>query len=43
MSGPAGVAIKLNENILDGYKKTVLTDEKGLATFEEVPASNYWT
>ena len=42
-TGPAGVAIELMENILGGYKRTVLTDEKGLATFEEVPASNYWT
>lgn len=42
MQGPSGVQIKLQENRKDGFLQTVLTDESGMATFEEVPASNFW-
>ena len=35
--GPAGIPIRLFWNIPDAYNQTVLTDDKGIATFGGVP------
>ena len=35
--GPAGIPIKLTDTKPNGYKNTVNTDAKGIASFEEVP------
>lgn len=39
INGPAGLPIKLRQNMQEGYEKVVNTDEFGVASFEEVPSS----
>ena len=39
MNGPAGVPIRLIQNIVNGYEQVVNTDSNGVASFEQVPSS----
>lgn len=40
VSGPAGHPVRLQHSIPQGYDRTVLTDENGIASFEDVPNTN---
>ena len=37
--GPAGIPVRLHHSIPGGYNHTELTDENGIASFENVPST----